>query len=720
MRRHSVLSPRFPFASIAFVLLAVLVGSRLGAAPVIFEFAPGEPGSNEAAFAREIFAEVAAPDGTTVRLPAFFSGRGRWTVHARADQAGEYRLGRILEMLDGREQEISARRTSPTTREVMHPSTRLAITRAAGDSTRLAFADGTVYTPIGANLAWTAGERVRWHEDAFRAFRSNDLNWTRIWMCHWGAMNLDWLPEDMGSSPKPGTLDARIAGHWDRVLASAEEHGVYVQLVLQHHGQYSSTVNSNWAANPWNAANPGGFLQAPGEFFTSPRARALTKQKYRYIVARWSHSPAILAWELFNEVHWTDAYRHDGNEAAVAAWHAEMAAYLRAIDPYDHLVTTSLEDLHSPIYAAMDYLQPHLYAINMLTGVREFEQPFEKLDRPVFYGEIGDDKLPLAPGEKPAGSALTPMVWASLMGPGPNPAQSWQGEDFIRLGRVGELGAVARFLRETGLATRRRLAPFSPAVESTETIPLQVISGYDWAKYRPHEATVPLDGSDSLAANHVPGILVGAPKSVAEGYLREFTLRLDLPRATTATLAFADAGARGASVAVLIDGREVATHRWPRLPGAPDEGPPPPGTPARPATIRVTLEAGRHSITLRNDGGEDWIRLGMIDLGLATPMIAAAGKRGADFIAAWAWHRRDVHAIAPNAPATATLLLPDVPVGAWTITWWDTDRGLPGAPTTIDHPGGTLRLATPPIARHAAVVLERPTDTRPPVPQRLR
>jgi len=705
---------RFLFDSRHLSRIAALAGALITLAtagararPVEFAFTPHDPGPAQDAFARETFAEVATPAGASVRLPAFFVEDGRWAVRARADQVGEYTLVRTFEIEDGRERELPARPVGPATLTVTQPGSRPAVVRSPTDPTRFAFADGSTYTPIGANLAWTPRERVRWHEEAFRMFGEHGLNWTRVWMCHWGAMNLDWLPEDMGPSPTPGRLDARIAGNWDRVLAAAEEHGVYVQVVLQHHGQYSSTVNSNWALNPWNAARPGGFLRTPGEFFTSPRAIALTKQKYRHIVARWAHSPAILAWELFNEVHWTDAYRDDKDEAAVAAWHAEMAAYLRAIDPYDHLVTTSLDDVRSPIYAAMDYLQPHLYAINMLTSPRTYEAPFAQFDRPVFYGEIGDDKLALSSEEKSAGSALVPQVWAGLFGPGPNPAQSWLGESFLRTQRLGELGAVARFLRETRLTERPGLEPFSPAVSGGETMPLRLIPGYDWGTHRPHEIDLPLDGSDTPEAGNIPGILVGHPTSIADGYPRAFTLHLDMPRDTHATLALADAGVRGATLVVEVDGREVATHRWSRLPGAPASGPQPPDTPPRPAALEVPLPAGRHALTLRNAGSEDWIQLGHIDLGLDTPVLTAAGKRSRDFLALWIWNKLGIHAVVPGPAATATLHLADVPAGAWTVTWWDADRGIPGPSAAINHPGGTLHLATPSIARHAAVVLER-------------
>src|SRR6266481_9445051 len=120
---------------------------------------------------------------------------------------------------------------------------------------------------------------------------------------------------------------------------------------------HPSRVDSNWAINPWNAKN-GGFLATPEEFFTNPRARALTRAKYRYILARWGYSTHVLAWELFNEVEWTDAIRNQHADT-VAAWHREMAAFLRQQDPNRHLITTSSDTKIPGLYEAMDYVQPH-------------------------------------------------------------------------------------------------------------------------------------------------------------------------------------------------------------------------------------------------------------------------------------------------------------------------------------------------------------------------
>ena len=182
----------------------------------------------------------------------------------------------------------------------------------------------------------------------------------------------------------------------------------------------------------------------------------ITLLKYRYIIARWGWSPSILAWELFNEVHWTDSFRH-GHEADVARWHSSMATAIRQIDVYGHLVTTSTEDLRSPIYEKMDYFQPHLYAANLVAAARTFALPYASIDRPVFYGEEGDDHQPVSDEVKKAGLNIVPPVWASAMGQGTMVAEPWNGWQLLAQNRQNELGAVFRFLAINRVAQQQGL-----------------------------------------------------------------------------------------------------------------------------------------------------------------------------------------------------------------------------------------------------------------------
>jgi len=674
------------------------------ATPVSFVFkAPALDGVRNP-YARELWAEVTTPGDRTLLLPAFYSGIGdRFVVRARPDAVGLYRFGRVAETTAGVHHENVAISLITAGEVKITERMRLPVVGLDPDDAH-AFrrADGKLFYPAGSNLAWAHGEPcVPYYQRALKAFAGANLNWMRVWMAHWGQLNLDWIPAELGASPPPGGIDHRVAENWDHIVEAAEASGVYLQIVLQHHGQYSSTVNPNWEENPWNAANPGGFLQSPVEFFTSPDAQLITRLKYRYIVARWGWSPAIFAWEFFNEVHWTDAMRQ-GHEAEVARWHDEMADYVRSIDVYQHLITTSTENLQSPVYARMDYYQPHQYSANPLAAPRRFALPVSSLDKPVFYGEIGDDQQLVSDEVKQSGLTIMPPIWASVMGEGRFPAQPWDGWKLLEQNRLGELGAVVRFVVLNRLAGRADLAPFSPMVECTQTVPLRIFGSQIW-QHRPAqpELHVHTDGREALDLAEVPGVLAGPAQKPGLVFPSRVTCHLDFPRATTVTVAVGAVGQNGAGLRVMLDGVEVAKRIWPAA-RAPD---------AAWEKFPFPVPAGPHTLELANPAGPDWIAVPCVDLGWETPALAAIGRRSDDVIALWLWRRDALYALETPAPLAGTMVLDEVAAGEWSLTWWDSVKGTPlGKPVALRHAGGTLRVATPGIERHLAAVLRRTKD----------
>ncbi len=671
------------------------------AKPVEFEFKVPDNPEVKNPFARELWAEVVTPSNRTVVLPAYYEGKDVYAIHARPDEIGTYRLGNVAESTGGVRQDLKARVVSGKTFEVKTKNRLPSILRDPAHPTSFIRSDGRPFVPTGANVAWPNGDCVPFYRDAFAKFSKANLNWMRVWMVHWGSLNLDWLPEWMGQSPPPGGVDPRIAANWDQLLEAAEENGVYVQMVFQHHGQFTTGANSNWKDNPWNAANKGGILKTPTEFFTQPAARLITMLKYRYIVARWSWSPAIFAWELFNEVHWVDAIDKEKNAAVVAEWHGDMAELLRSVDLYRHLVTTSTDNVRSPIYAKMDFYQPHLYAADLIVGSRSMNFPAGAVDRPAFYGEVGDDHLDVADAVKKSGVAQVPPVWAALFGQSRLPSQPWVGATILEQQRAGELGAVQRFAVISRYAAQHDLQPFSAVVESASRMPLELRGCQVWQRRAAPEIDVPLDGRLPFGFADIPRIYVGWPDSIAEGFPDRATYRLELDHPTTVRARIVGAGNGQAGVQLLVDGKTSAEKSW--APNAADRP-----TAERPAELTAHIDAGRHTLVLQNAGKGDWIEVEALDLGVETAVLAAIGQRSSNFIAVWLWNRRGVFAVADAAPANGTIAIDDVPAGQWKVTWWDTINGTP-LPTdeTLTHAGGTLRLATPPIARHAAVVLAR-------------
>jgi hypothetical protein len=688
-----------------FALLVLLSSVLRAESYVQFEFRVPSGAGNP--FSRELSMDVTWPDGQTRRVPAFYVADDRYAVRVARSRAGEYIAGKITQAHGGSVAEVAAEMVGPQKVSVDAPVDLPLVLLHPQDRSRFVDSMGRTYFPIGMNVAWPdRGERMDYYAEVFPAMARHGLNWSRVWMSHWGRLNLDWLDATEGTSPAPGTLDTSIAENWDRVLALAERNGIYLQVVLQHHGQWSTRVNANWEINPWNSNNPGGFLARPEEFFTSPRAKELTRLKYRYVVARWGHSPAILAWELFNEVHFTDAMATPAGERAVADWHAEMAAYIRSIDVHGHLVTTSAHSLHSPIFAAMDYKQPHLYAPNMLAAVRLLDDPAEAKKGAVFYGEVGDEQMTLTADQTNAGVAMIPPIWASLAGASTHAAQIWYGNRMMNTDRLAELGSVAGFVRHTRYAEHRPWQPCEVPVDSNDTVPLEISGGHWWAKAPDAEIEVPADGREPAMYALVPRVLVGRIESKQEGYPSKVTFRVNYPEKRLLRLFFGDAGSKGARVDVWVNQRFTAHHVWSPRAGAGQTGSA--GAPLpKPAELGIEMAKGTHEIVIENTGGEDIVLFDRIKFGLSVPRLAAAGKRSDTFIYVWVWNRTNVFAVSDAAPSEATLHIDEVPAGRWKLIWWDSMRGAVLSETVREHIGGRFSVKTPPVSRHAALAIEK-------------
>ncbi len=306
------------------------------------------------------------------------------------------------------------------------------------DQRYLAFSDGSKLVPLGENLGWYGAggtfDYDRWLDD----LAAHRANWVRVWMPSW-AMGIEWA--DTGLGDYTNRMDR--AWQLDHVMSAARARGIVVQLVLLNHGAFSTAFNSEWASNPYNQLN-GGPLATPQEFFTNPVARELFERRLRYVVARWGASPNVI-WELWNEVDLTG-----GSPADVVSWHDHMAGVLASLDPYDHLVTTSIANpldflAPSPAWAGLwaldgiDTVQVHLYGLGSslpvdFTEVVPAAQPvLSQLAKPVMLAEAGVDSR--GPAETraadPTGQGIHEQAWSGFFSGGASAGMSWWWDNVV-------------------------------------------------------------------------------------------------------------------------------------------------------------------------------------------------------------------------------------------------------------------------------------------------
>jgi hypothetical protein len=598
------------------------------------------------------------PDGKTVTVPAFFDGGATWRVRWMPGIPGKYAWSDVTR---------NGKAVTPT--NYIHRESSVSAADKQGyirlKQGVFRFENNARYYPLGHNVAWgggadkTVADITKWFDKMGQAGE----NWSRVWMCHWDGKNLDW-------NVRPGEIDLEAARRWDAILAAAERNGIHFQMVLQHHGPYSSNVNSNWGENPWNAKN-GGFLSAPEEFFTSDKARSVTRAKFRYIVARYGYSPSVLAWELFNEVEWTDGVRK--HPETVTAWHKEMANVLRTADPWKHLVTTSSTPSVPGMYEAIDYLQPHRYQMNPIALA---STPVDKglPERPAFLGEFGADAGGTIAQEA---NFLTTALFTSLMHHWQGAAQYWYWDKVEQSNLYSRFAAVATFLKETKLPEWKDTRPVDFKVQTSDAGELTARPGRGWDKSGRTEYEITSDG-DAVGFQEMSSFFQG---TAHRDMFPEAVIRINAPKAVTFTVRFGKAAKAGARVLLEKDGQKAGELNFAASGSDSDTN----------AELAVSLSPGAHTIRLTNPGA-DWVTIREIHVTPIGPTLRAFGKVSKDAVAGYVYRSAAV-----TTSGKGVIILPVIPAGKYRLHWRNAVTGASVSDSEIVVGTTPARLTTPPV-----------------------
>ena len=481
----------------------------------------------------------------------------------------------------------------------------------------------------------------------------------------------------------------QVARKWDEIIASADRHHVWVQIALQHHGQYSLQVNPNWNENPWNVAN-GGFLQTPDAFFTDARARELTKRKLRYLVARTGYSPHIMAWELWNEVQFSAAGQ-DKKWDDVAAWHREMTDFLRAQDIYDHLVTTS-SDAPPEVYAPVDYYQFHAYPFDLIPVLSA--QHFAGARWPVkpeFVGEFGPDNTKDRPDEWTMHSGL----WAGLMSDAAGAAQYWEGDRIERDNYYFHFAAASALLKQSGFDAqdnRQMVRRVATRIETPLRTDLKLSFSGGWNSVKQSEFDLS-NSTDLDAFGQLPTYFQGENhRDMNPNPLR---IKVNLPRPTTLTLKLKQIAKAGANLRVTSGG---VAKNYPFAATANDTD--------TEQEISIPVAAGPQTIALENTG-QDWIVLSDLSVPQAAPTLNGYAKANDSWMIGWFYHTDSIEAAVSQGSSVGGALISSLAPGDYRVTWWDTLAGKPLQTVMARADKLGLRLQIPLVTRDIAVWAER-------------
>ena len=315
----------------------------------------------------------------------------------------------------------------------MHPEGYLRISHS--DPHYFEFGNGDYFYPLAINMR-DGGDQAEAQagtyafDHFFELFEREGINLVRTWMCAWWGA-IEGADEYHSRFAGLGRYSMYNAWRMDYAVDLAARHNVYLQISFNRHGQLRrDKFDAEWRYSPYSVNN-GGFLPSPAMFFSSERVKELFRQRYRYTVARWGYSRNIMAWELWNEVDLTEGYR----EAEVAAWHAEMADYLRRIDLWQHIITT-----HVCLYWSfgdelwrlpqIEFIQADSYWKRRDVGMNEAFLPKMRYHKPFMFIEYGPKTAELPVPESRWRQEFRCGLWVSTMMPWSASAAFWYHEDW--------------------------------------------------------------------------------------------------------------------------------------------------------------------------------------------------------------------------------------------------------------------------------------------------
>jgi len=410
-------------------------------------------------------ADAAGPGDQRLRVPGFFmapverSGRaehpqppkprGQWMLRIAFPSTGRWTV------------RISARDRNGTTQARpiefdVAPGVREGYVRTAPTNPKyFAFDSGKPYVPIGVNLftsvrlgAPPPPDRLQRCVRIMRKLAAANGNFIRLRMDSW------WLAIDGPPAPKtgfrgPGWYNQEVCTIIDRIYEEAQRLGIYIMHCVDNANANVNDPKESWRRS-WNLylRDNGGPLQNMSDFWGDPTCERIFRNRLRYCVARWGAYRACMAWEFWNEV----ALRPNTAEACIA-WHRRMAAWLRSIDPWRHLVTTSamgdpklLEKIWS--VPELDIQQLHVYNRYDIAPFMAdvLDRAVRIARRPFLFGEFGPDSRDGKMLCDPEGVGFHNGLWAPLFCGAAGTGAFWYTESYLdKRDLYHHFAPVARF-----------------------------------------------------------------------------------------------------------------------------------------------------------------------------------------------------------------------------------------------------------------------------------
>ena len=674
-------------------------------------------------------AEITDPKGGVTRIPGFFGasaerkllngvetlsvGKTGWAVRFCPKVAGEYRVSLTAKDRSGT-QSVPAKVVQVT------PASGEGFIQLSPQNKRFfAFESGKAFWPIGANTAWAGPRGTFDYDDWLPEYAKSGCNYGRLWLSpQWVTFALE-RPGKSIDGHGMGQFDLGNAWRLDYVLQKAQAQGMSLMITLDSYNALRDKDSyPSWEQTPHNSDN-GGPLRVWSAFWQNDAMDKFYRDRLRYLVARYSAYRSVFAWEFWNEVDLVRDYRLD----QVGPWHRKMGQYLRSIDPYHHLVSTSMSDpmgsRELQLLPELDFVQTHLYSDLVTENIINQQQRKAQWGKAHYIGESGADAAGPRTVEDPTGIQVHDPIWAAISNASSGSSMPWWWDSLIHPKMLYPLfGVASKFVSGVDWPSEN-FQQVDPEVRfadpAIKPVPSDLIfdSGLvGWAagpEYQPRTITI-VDGR-VMGDRTLAGIMHG--KTNHPDLYNPVTFEVRFSKPTRLEVEVGDvSGWGGAGLRISLDGDRRLSRDFTDT-----------NTDGKHEVLQkyagsygIDIPAGRHSIKVENTGA-DWFmcsyRFKNVVLA-GRPNVSVWASLGNNTVLVWAraqgrsWKNLVVRKQTPP-PVPATVLgLDGLASGDWHAEIWNTWTGeIIAQRQCLVRNDGHARIDLPGFEKDIAIKLTR-------------
>ena len=466
----------------------------------------------------------------------------------------------------------------------------------------------------------------------------------------------------------------------------------------------------NWGQFTYSQA-VGGPAATPADFFTDPEAARLFRRRLRYIAARWGYSTAVFSWQFWNEVSACNDFHPENS----GAWHRDMAAYLRSVDPNRHVIHTNFGNLDGNRLTdglpAIEVVSTNSYSRRDMGytawwGARRMTREYAK---PFLLTEYGVGHHGGWMDEDPTGIIVHNGLWGASMGGAAGAGLPWGWSHWIDVGDFYHYWKpLAEFVRDVPFC-RRDWRPVEVVSfvdgdgRERESWGTAFVEGWPRNYSFNLEPREPAQTYRILPTGRVEpqtslrGFLGGGQsQTFATNWPRDGTFRVHVPEIT---------GNGDPRLEIALDGRVVLSEILPR-----DKD-----------TVHwrywkhweIPVPAGEHSLRVGNVGtGTLWTAYELANYRLRTgPDLDVFGLACTDHILLWLRHPEfswlcQKQGRTPSRQDPGQLALQGIQPGTWQGVWIETITGKTIGAVRATTQDGRITIPTPEVANSAALKLK--------------